>query len=153
MDTVDPARRSANMRAIRSSDTKPEVAVRRFLHARGFRYRLKAKVLGFRPDVVLTKYRTAVFVHGCFWHRHKGCRYATTPGSHEAFWEAKFAANVARDGRQTRALLDAGWRVVVVWECYLRRGLDLEWLPAWIRKGEERFAEWPKAASPGEDAS
>jgi DNA mismatch endonuclease (patch repair protein) len=109
------------MAGIRSKDTKPEMTVRRYLHARGFRYRLHARALPGSPDLLLPKYRIAIFVHGCFWHRHSGCRYATTPGSNVEKWTRKFATNTERDARKLAALEDAGWRVIVIWECELRR--------------------------------
>jgi DNA mismatch endonuclease, patch repair protein len=121
MDVVDSATRSRMMAGIRSKDTKPEMAVRRYLHARGFRYRLHARDLPGSPDLVLPKYRTAILVHGCFWHRHSGCRFATTPTSNVERWDAKFRANIARDAKKLASLEEAGWRVIVVWECELRQ--------------------------------
>lgn len=121
MDVVDSATRSRMMAGIRSKDTKPEMAVRRYLHARGFRYRLHARDLPGSPDLVLPKYRAAILVHGCFWHRHSGCRFATTPTSNVERWDAKFQANIARDATKLASLEEAGWRVIVVWECELRR--------------------------------
>ena len=109
------------MAGIRSKDTKPEMTVRRFLHAEGFRYRLHTRDLPGSPDLVLPKYRVAIFVHGCFWHRHPGCRYTTTPASNTERWSQKFKANMERDMRKEAALEASGWRVIVVWECELRR--------------------------------
>lgn len=109
------------MAGIKGRDTKPEMELRRLLHAAGFRFRLHAKDLPGRPDIVLPRHRAAIFVHGCFWHRHSGCRYATTPDNNAAFWAKKFATNVARDAAKEQALTDAGWRVMVVWECSIRR--------------------------------
>ena len=119
-DVVDKATRSRMMGGIRGKNTKPELSLRRALHARGFRYRLHRKGLPGSPDLVFLRYRAVCFVHGCFWHRHPGCRYATMPKTREDFWETKFAATVARDERSRARLLDAGWRVAVVWECSLR---------------------------------
>jgi len=116
MDVVDTATRSRMMAGIRGKDTRPEQIVRSFLHRAGLRFRLHAKLPG-KPDLVLPKYRAAVFVHGCFWHRHAGCRYATTPSSNIEFWQAKFDANVARDKRVSRELRKEGWHVFVVWSC------------------------------------
>lgn len=124
MDVVDSATRSRMMAGIRSKDTKPEMTVRRYLHARGFRYRLHARGLPGSPDLVLPRYRVAIFVHGCFWHRHTDCRYATTPGSNIEQWARKFTSNIERDARKLAALEDAGWRVIVVWECELRRAAE-----------------------------
>jgi DNA mismatch endonuclease (patch repair protein) len=112
--------RSRNMAAIHGKDTAPEQAVRRILHAMGLRFRLHRKDLPGRPDIVLPRHCTVVFVHGCFWHRHEVCRYTTTPKTRLAFWQAKFDANVARDHRNRVALEEMGWRVLVVWECELR---------------------------------
>lgn len=121
MDVVDAATRSRMMSGIRSRDTRPEMTVRRYLHAHGFRYRLHARNLPGSPDLVLPKYRVAIFVHGCFWHRHPGCRYATTPASNAERWQHKFDTNVERDRRKEAQLREAGWRVIVIWECELRK--------------------------------
>jgi DNA mismatch endonuclease (patch repair protein) len=118
MDVVDRATRSRMMSGIRGKDTKPELAVRSFLHRAGLRFRLHARLPG-KPDLVLPRYKTVVFVHGCFWHRHEGCRYATTPASNAGFWQEKFAGNVQRDARVKGQLEDAGWRVETVWACQL----------------------------------
>jgi DNA mismatch endonuclease (patch repair protein) len=117
MDTLTRERRSWNMSRIKGRDTKPELLVRSVLHRLGYRFRLHQKKLPGRPDLVLPKHRTVVFVHGCFWHRHPRCRYAYTPKSNIAFWTTKFEQNVARDREARRALRKAGWRVVVIWEC------------------------------------
>ena len=105
------------MSGIRGRDTKPEVMVRKALFAAGLRYRLHCKSLPGRPDIVLPKSRCVVFVHGCFWHRHAGCKFAYTPKSNVPFWLAKFESNVRRDSLARTALRKAGWRVLVVWEC------------------------------------
>jgi DNA mismatch endonuclease, patch repair protein len=116
-DIVSPAVRSRMMSGIRGRDTRPELRVRRFLHARGYRYRLHDPRLPGRPDVVLPRFRTVVFVHGCFWHQHSGCHLATSPDTNADFWSAKLTANAERDLRQQDVLRKAGWRVEVVWEC------------------------------------
>ena len=116
-DIVNSKRRSAMMAHIRGRNTGPELAVRRIAHRMGLRFRLHRKDLPGRPDLVFPKHQLAVFVHGCFWHRHEGCKYAYTPKSRIAFWTEKFAANVARDGRQEAALKALDWRVLVIWEC------------------------------------
>ena len=108
------------MAAIKRRDTKPEIAVRRWLHAAGFRFRLDARDLPGRPDIVLPKYRTVVFVHGCFWHRHE-CSAFKWPKARAAFWKRKLEGNVERDRSRYRELKSLGWRVVVVWECDVRR--------------------------------
>jgi DNA mismatch endonuclease (patch repair protein) len=118
-DTLTKAERSALMAKIRGTNTKPEVLVRSALHRAGLRFRLHAGALPGRPDIVLAKHRTAIFVHGCFWHRH-GCRLSSEPSSRRAFWREKFARNVARDRRAAQALRRAGWRVLTIWECSLR---------------------------------
>lgn len=105
------------MAGIRGRDTKPELAVRRYLHRRGFRYRLHDRRLPGRPDLVLRKHRVALFVHGCFWHQHPGCRLAAKPGTNAEFWQAKLASNLARDARDQLRLAELGWRSITVWEC------------------------------------
>ncbi len=134
-DIVDKQTRSRMMAGIRGKDTKPELALRRALHARGFRYRLHALHVPGRPDIVLPKHRAVIFVHGCFWHRHAGCRYTTTPSTRPEFWQAKFNANVARDSSVRTALLESGWRVVTVWECALRK-------PEQVEQTTESLAVW-----------
>ena len=108
------------MAGITGKNTKPEITLRKGLHARGVRYRLHARNVYGHPDLVLPKYRAAIFVHGCFWHRHAGCRYTTTPATRTEFWMKKFAANVQRDANVKDKLTSTGWRVAVVWECALR---------------------------------
>ena len=132
-DIVDPATRSRMMSGIGGRNTKPELVVRKALFAAGFRFRLHRKDLPGRPDIVLPGRRIAVFVHGCFWHAHRGCRYAKTPASRREIWEAKLAANVERDRRAIDALLSAGWRVLVVWECATRSAEMRVALPELLR--------------------
>lgn len=117
VDIVDPSRRSRMMAGIKGRDTTPERAVRSHLHKAGLRFRLQAKGLPGRPDLLLPRWGVAIFVHGCFWHRHPGCPNAATPASNTAFWQQKFQDNVARDARNMTALRRLGWRVFVVWEC------------------------------------
>ena len=119
-DIVDSQTRSRMMAGIRGKDTKPELALRRSLHALGFRYRLHVRGISGKPDLVLPKYRAVIFVHGCFWHRHPDCRYASTPSTRPEFWASKFAANVARDNAVRSNLLLDGWRVATIWECAMR---------------------------------
>lgn len=116
-DRLSREARSRNMARIRGADTRPERSVRAVLHAAGIRFRLHGKGLPGRPDIVLRSRRSVVFVHGCFWHRHSGCRFASTPSSNREFWRAKFEANVSRDARNARALRKTGWRVYTIWEC------------------------------------
>lgn len=120
-DIVDKQTRSRMMAGIKGKDTKPELVLRRALHAGGFRYRLHSKNVPGRPDLVFPKHHAIVFVHGCFWHRHEGCRYTTTPSTRPEFWQAKFDANVIRDAAIRDQLREAGWRVATVWECSLRK--------------------------------
>lgn len=119
-DMLTSERRSWNMSRIRGRNTGPELRLRSLLHRAGFRFRLHAKRLPGRPDVVLPKYRTAIFVHGCFWHRHPGCRNATMPSTRREFWQEKFNGNVTRDARSRAVLEEAGWTVMTVWECELK---------------------------------
>lgn len=119
VDFLSPAERSVRMSRIKSKDTVPEVALRKALHALGFRFRLNGRKLPGKPDIVLAKYRTAIFVHGCFWHRHSNCKIATTPKSNTAFWLEKFDRNVRRDARVSEELELLGWKVLTVWECEL----------------------------------
>ncbi|WP_332815978.1 very short patch repair endonuclease [Ramlibacter sp.] len=117
MDTLTPAERSERMGRIRGQDTKPELLLRRALHGLGLRYRLHVKALPGKPDIVFPKFRTVLFVNGCFWHRHAGCKVANTPKTNIDFWRAKFQANVDRDQRNIVRLQELGWRVLIVWEC------------------------------------
>lgn len=126
VDVLTRERRSWNMSRIRGRDTAPEKLVRSVLHRSGYRFRLHSKKLPGRPDIVLPKHRTVVFVHGCFWHRHRGCRFAYTPKSRIAFWMAKFEGNVERDRRNARELRRLGWKFVTVWEC--EAGRPANWL-------------------------
>jgi len=125
VDIVDRKTRSRMMSGIRGTNTAPEIAVRTFLHSKGYRYRLHVAGVPGRPDIVLRKWRSVVFVHGCFWHRHAGCRFAYTPKSNVAFWINKFDSNVARDRLVRRQLKRAGWRAHLIWECQInKRGLE-----------------------------
>ena len=121
MDTLTPEERSRLMAKIKGKNTKPELAVRSLLHRAGYRFSLHRKELPGKPDIVLRKYKTVVFVHGCFWHRHKNCKIASMPKSNTAFWQAKFDRNVSNDRKHRRALEELGWNVLVVWECELKK--------------------------------
>jgi DNA mismatch endonuclease, patch repair protein len=116
-DVVDRETRSRMMSGIRGTNTQPELIVRRYMHARGLRYRLHVRSLPGRPDIVFPKYRAVVEVRGCFWHQHPRCKYAVMPKSNARFWEEKLQSNVLRDRRSVRALRKAGWRVITIWEC------------------------------------
>ena len=146
VDVVSPEVRSRMMSGIRGKDTQPEMLVRRFLHGHGLRYRLHDKRLPGAPDLVFPRHGTVLLVHGCYWHRHQGCQYATIPASNVEFWQEKFDGNVLRDRKAISLLLDGGWRVILLWECGLRRTRSkekLHWLPVAIRRGKKRFTEWP----------
>ncbi len=116
------------MSGIRSKNTRPEMIVRSWLHRNGYRFRLHRKDLPGKPDVVLPKYKTVIFVHGCFWHRHEGCKKATTPKNNKEFWEKKFSENMERDKVCYLKLKDLGWKVVVIWECETKVGAKLEYI-------------------------
>lgn len=120
MDSVSPGKRSWVMAQVKGRDTKPEKAVSSLLHGMGYRFRLQRKDLPGKPDIVLSKYRTVIFVHGCFWHRHKGCKRATTPVDHAEYWNDKFEKNIERDARNKAELENLGWRVMTIWECELK---------------------------------
>lgn len=124
VDRVTPETRSRMMASIRSRDTKPELVVRRYLHRTGFRYRISPRTLPGRPDIVLRRHRVAVFVHGCFWHGHRGCRFARVPTTRTAFWADKISSNRARDRAKEALLIQSDWRVAVVWECALKGSQD-----------------------------
>ena len=119
-DVVDRVARSRMMAGIRATNTKPELRLRQVLHRLGFRFRLHDRRLPGKPDLVLPRHRAVIFIHGCFWHRHEGCHWCTTPSSNVPFWTEKFAANVARDRARREPLRQAGWRIAIVWECALR---------------------------------
>jgi DNA mismatch endonuclease, patch repair protein len=112
--------RSYNMSRIKGKNTKPEMLVRRFLHAHGFRYRLHVKDLPGKPDIVLPKYKTVIFVHGCFWHGHEGCKYYVVPKTKTEWWLNKINGNIANDEKAMKALQDKGWKVITLWECELK---------------------------------
>mgnify|MGYP003498922919 FL=1 len=125
-DTLSQTQRSYNMSRIRGKNTKPEILVRKGLHARGFRFRLHNKKLPGSPDIVLPKYGVAIMVNGCFWHGHKGCRYATKSKTNIEFWETKIARNRHRDEVTTAHLEALGWAVMTIWECELRNTSQLD---------------------------
>lgn len=125
MDTLTKEKRSWNMSRITSRNTKPEILLRSLLHREGFRFRLHDKRLPGKPDIVLPRHRTVIFVNGCFWHRHSNCKYAYTPRSRQEFWLNKFQGTVQRDREKQKMLADLGWQVLVVWECELKRNSSL----------------------------
>ena len=118
-DNRTKEQRRYNMQQIKGINTKPELIVRSHLFSRGFRYRLYNKTLPGKPDIVLPKYKTVIFVHGCFWHRHKDCKYSKMPRKNKKFWENKFNRNIRRDKRNNYLLRKEGWTVIVIWECQL----------------------------------
>lgn len=124
-DPLTRSERSTLMSKVRSKNTGPELLVRSELHRLGFRFRLHKRDLPGCPDIALVRYRTVIFVHGCFWHMHRGCKDSTIPKSNVAFWRKKLHDNAARFRRQSRDLKDIGWRIIVIWECQLKRRRNL----------------------------
>jgi DNA mismatch endonuclease, patch repair protein len=125
-DKLTEEKRSWNMSRIKGKDTKPELLVRSYLHKKGFRFTLHNSKLPGKPDICLPKYKTVIFVHGCFWHRHKGCKFATTPKSKIEFWKDKFEKNIIRDRKNTNLLKNLKWRVIVIWECEITNETKLK---------------------------
>lgn len=125
-DAMTPEQRSRCMAAIKGKDTKPEMIVRKYLFSRGLRFRVQVRRLPGTPDIVLPKYKTVIFVNGCFWHSHEGCKYFRLPKSNIEFWKDKIERNIERDKESMRALLDLGWKVIRVWECELRNKVNRE---------------------------
>lgn len=150
-DIVSAQTRSRMMSGIRGKNTKPEVLLRKMLFRAGFRFRLHRKDLPGKPDLVLTKWNSAIFVNGCFWHRHEGCRLASTPSTRPEFWQKKFAGNVQRDTRNQQDLLAAGWRVAIVWECGLRQDAEktASDVVDWLKSPDEQYTQFPASASTG----
>jgi len=144
---IDPPSksRSYNMSQIRGKDTKPEEIVRKFLFSKGFRYRKNVAALPGKPDIVLSKYHTVIFVNGCFWHRHEGCKYFVWPKHNQEFWKEKIESNVTRDHRNHDALHQAGWNVIDIWECELKTNNRKETLEALMVELRED-AEYDKAS-------
>ena len=124
MDKISKEVRSRNMSRVRSRDTKPEVKIRSLLHRLGFRFRLCDKSLPGKPDIVLKKYKTVIFVNGCFWHHHENCPKSKLPETNKEFWEKKIRSNVERDGKNKQELAEQGWRVLVIWECEVKKIID-----------------------------
>ena len=127
-DVHEPKIRSYNMSQIQAKDTKPEMIVRKFLHANGFRYRLHVKDLPGKPDLVLPKYNSVIFIHGCFWHAHEGCKYFQLPSSNIDYWKPKLLGNKKRDDIHRKKLIDSGWNVITIWECELKADIYIRTL-------------------------
>ena len=123
MDKLSAEQRHKNMAAIHSANTKPEIIVRKYLFSHGFRYRLNHKRLPGHPDIVLRKYRTCIFINGCFWHGHEGCKYFKMPRTNVQFWTTKITRNKERDERVQRELAKMGWHCMTIWECELKNGV------------------------------
>lgn len=146
MDKVSQEERSRIMSHVRSKDTKPEKQVRSLLHQLGFRFRLQRRDLPGTPDIVLPKYKTVLFVHGCFWHRHPGCKHATSPKSNMDYWQKKFERNQRRDIAVQKELAALGWKTIVVWECELKDAAKLaQELPSMIREEKISGAHFPSS--------
>lgn len=121
MDVHDKETRSYNMSQIKGKNTKPEIIVRKYLFSKGFRYRINVKSLPGSPDIVLKKYNTAIFINGCFWHGHEGCKYFVWPKTRKEFWQEKIQSNIQRDNKNIALLKDEGWNVITIWECELKK--------------------------------
>ena len=136
VDVVSKEKRSQMMAGIRGKNTKPEIIVRKMLFANGYRFRINKKIGKAKPDIVLPKWNLCIFVHGCFWHRHEGCKLASNPKSNSEFWEKKFTANRNRDEKAIATLRGDGWRVGIIWECTIRSGeyLEFDYLNAFEQK-------------------
>lgn len=134
-DKLTPEKRSWNMSRIKGKDTKIEVEVRKYLFSKGYRFRKNDKRYPGKPDIVLPKYHVAIFVHGCFWHRHEGCKDATIPKTRTEFWLEKFDKNVKNDQIKQEKLRELGWKVIVIWECEIKKDLikTMEWLEQEIK--------------------
>ena len=134
-DKLTPEKRSWNMSRIKGKDTKIEVEVRKYLFSKGYRFRKNDKRYPGKPDIVLPKHHVAIFVHGCFWHRHEGCKDATTPKTRTEFWLEKFDKNVKNDQIKQEKLRELGWKVIVIWECEIKKDLvkTMEWLEQEIK--------------------
>lgn len=145
IDIVDKATRSRMMSGIRSSNTKPEILIRKALHSLGYRFRLNSKVGKIKPDIVLRSHKVSVFSHGCYWHQHEGCKMAYSDRPRSEKWEKKFSDNRARDQRVMELLLAGGWRVAIIWECVTRDKREFEKeinkLDRWIRAGKGNYHE------------
>lgn len=145
-DFVDAATRSRWMAGIKASHTQPERFIRRYLHCAGFRFRLHPNNLPGRPDIVLPRWGVCIFVHGCFWHHHPGCRYGRLPSSRSDFWREKFRRNSESDSEAIERLTKDRWRVIIIWECGIKdvKEPDMSWLPEKIRQADWNLLVWPE---------
>ena len=145
VDIVDKATRSKMMSGIKSKNTKPELMTRTALHKLGYRYNLNTKVCGIKPDIVLVKYKVAIFVHGCYWHKHEGCKLAYSNREYSSYLIDKFQANKARDRKQEQLLHENSWRIAIIWECTTRNNEEfiksIKDLNSWIKKSDLDFYE------------
>lgn len=152
MDTISKQQRSANMRAIRSKNTKPEVYFRKLLFSRGFRYRLHCSSLPGKPDLFFRKYNTAVFVNGCFWHHHQGCHYGYMPKTRQEYWISKFERNMKRDKKVCEELQEKGVRQLIIWECLLKEmkkdpeleKRTIDRVESFLKQGSSSYLELPE---------
>ncbi len=133
-DVHDKETRSYNMSRIKGKNTKPEMLVRRYLHANGFRYRLHVKGMPGKPDIVLPKYKTVIFVHGCFWHGHEGCKYYVVPKTRTDWWLNKINGNIANDAKANKAIKKEGWKIITLWECDLKSAIIDTTLKSLLKK-------------------
>lgn len=153
VDIVAKNVRSRMMASIRGKNTQPEMMLRSYLHGEGFRFRIHKKGLPGSPDIVLRKYDLVILVHGCFWHQHQGCKFASTPDDPSEEWKAKFEGTKERDIRNEKALRQLGWRVFVIWECGLTKGerRELNWLPERIMDKNTIVLDWPSRHLPSNE--
>lgn len=133
-DVHEPEVRSYNMSQIKGKDTKPELLVRKYIHANGFRYRLHVKKLPGKPDIVLTRHHTVIFIHGCFWHGHVGCKYFVVPKTRTKWWLKKINRNKKKDLECYSALQKEGWKIIIIWECELKKDKKVETLELVVKK-------------------
>ena len=141
-DNVNKEVRSYNMSRIKGKDTKPEMLVRRYLHNHGFRYRLHVKKLPGTPDIVLPKYKTVIFVHGCFWHGHEGCKKSSLPKTRAEWWREKIKKNIINDANSVEALQQQGWRVIILWQCQMKE----QWAEDLVARLQQVLGTAPDAA-------
>ena len=140
-DIYDKQKRSQMMSKIKSKDTKPELYIRKKLFSLGFRYRLQKKINGTKPDIVLKKYKLCIFINGCFWHQHSNCKFSYIPKTNKLFWEKKFQNNKNRDKKNYNILRNTGWRILVIWECYIRKNMIKNTDFIELIKGDIKFKE------------